>query len=223
MRIDAPALYQVFNPTDFVGEWTMDEVGRMVGALVGLSLPSDSRNLALTLRALDRAVFNSPVTLTPTLDLVAADATQRNGGFAMFGDVNGSLDYHLWALALSVGSRYKPRPMHTAGGYDVSSFYSLWQVGETVAAPAGSPAATATRYAHVKMLPRPAVHQMCEAFDIVVPDDTDLCKVASRWRFWRIAFQRQRRMPTLSGVQSVMVRVRAQGYHLPAWRLCVAS
>ena len=30
------------------------------------------------------------------------------------------------------------------------------------------------RYAHVKMLPDSAVHQMCEAFDIVVTDGTDL-------------------------------------------------
>ena len=91
----------------------------------------------------------------------------------MFGDVNDSLDYHLWALALSMGLRYKPRPMHTPGGYDVSSFYSLRQVGEIMAAPAGSPPAITTRYAQVKMLLRPAVHQMCEAFDIVVPDGSD--------------------------------------------------
>ena len=48
----------------------------------------------------------------------------------MVGDVNDSLDYHLWALALSMGLRYKSRPMHTPGGYDVSSLYSLRKVGE---------------------------------------------------------------------------------------------
>ena len=103
-------------------------------------------------------MFNSPVALTTTLDLVAADVTQGNGGFAMFGDVDDSLDYHLWALALSMGLRYKPRPMHTSGGYGVSSFYSLRKVGEIVAAPAGSPPAITPRYAQVKMLLRPAVH-----------------------------------------------------------------
>ena len=68
----------------------------------------------------------------------------------MYGGVNGSLDYYLWALALSMGSRYKPRPMHTAGGYDVSSFYSPRKVGEAVAAPAGSPVATTMRYAPIE-------------------------------------------------------------------------
>ena len=29
VRIDAPALYEIFNPTGLVGEWTMDEVGRV--------------------------------------------------------------------------------------------------------------------------------------------------------------------------------------------------
>ena len=132
------------------------EVGRVAGALVGLSLPSDSCNIAPTLTALDRAVFNAPVALTPTIDLVAADVTQGNGGFAMFGDVNDSLDYHLWALALSMGLRYKPRPMHTPDGYDVSSFYSLRQVGGIVAAPAGSPPAITTRYAQVKNVAPPS-------------------------------------------------------------------
>ena len=65
-RIEAAALYDVFNPTDFANEWTVIEVGRVAGALVGLSLPFDSCNLALTLIALDRAVFNSPVALAPT-------------------------------------------------------------------------------------------------------------------------------------------------------------
>ena len=91
-RIEAATLYDVFDPTDFDDEWAVDEVGRVAGALVGLSLPFDSCNLALTLTALDRAVFNSPVALTPTLDLVAADVTQGNGGFAMFGGVNDSLE-----------------------------------------------------------------------------------------------------------------------------------
>ena len=97
----------------------MKEVGRVAGALVGLPLPFDPGNIAPALTALDRAVFNAPVALTPTIDLVAADVTQGNGGFAMFGDVNDSLGYHLWALALSMGLRYKPRPMHTPDGYDV--------------------------------------------------------------------------------------------------------
>ena len=54
-----------------------------------------------------------------------------------------------------------------------STVYSPRQVGEMVAAPAGSPPAITARYAQVKMLLRPAMHQMCEAFDIVVPDGSD--------------------------------------------------
>ena len=46
-RIEAAALYEVFNPADFAKEWTGDEVGRVAGALVGLSLPFDLCNLAL--------------------------------------------------------------------------------------------------------------------------------------------------------------------------------
>ena len=131
VRVDAAALYDIFNPTDLGNEWAVDEVGRVAGALVGLSLPFDPGNLAPTLAALDRAVFNSPMALTQTPDLVAADVTQGNSRFAMLGDANSSLDYHLWALALSMGSRYKPRPMHTPGGYDASSCCCLRQVGET--------------------------------------------------------------------------------------------
>ena len=53
----------------------------MAGALVGLSLPFDPGNIAPTLTALDRAVFNAPVAITPPIDLVAADVTQGNGGW----------------------------------------------------------------------------------------------------------------------------------------------
>ena len=172
-RVEADALCEIFNPAGFVEEWAVDEVGRVADALVGLSLPFDLCNLAVTLTALDRAVFNANVPLTPTLDLVAADVTQGNGGFTVFGDVNDSLDYHPRALALSMGLRYKPRPMHTPGGYDVSGLYSLRKVGEIMAAPAGSPPAITKRYAQMKMFLRPAMSQMCEAFDIVVPDGSD--------------------------------------------------
>ena len=161
VQIDAPALYGIFNPVGLGNEWTVDEVGRVSNALVGLSLSFSAPNLSQTLRALDRAVFDSPVALTSTLDLAAADVAQGNNVFSMYGGVvNDSLDYHLWPLALSMGSRYKPRPMHTVAGYDSSSLYSLRQIRTTVVAPMGSTAATATRYAHVKLLPRSAAHQM---------------------------------------------------------------
>ena len=91
----------------------------------------------------------------------------------MFGDMNGSLDYHLWALALSMGLRYKPRPMHTPGGYDVSGFCSLRERLARQWLPRRGRRHRLRQDAHVKMLLLPAVHQMCEALDIVVPDGSD--------------------------------------------------
>ena len=91
--INAPALYGIFNPVGLGNEWPVDEVGRVADALVGLSLPFSAADLSQTLRALDRAVFNSPVALTSTLDLVAADVAQGNSEFAMYGDVTDLLDY----------------------------------------------------------------------------------------------------------------------------------
>ena len=87
-RVEADALCGIFNPTGFVKERAVSEVGRLAGALVGPFLPFGSCNIAPALTALDRAVvFNAPVALTPAIDLAAADLTQGNGGFAMFGDV----------------------------------------------------------------------------------------------------------------------------------------
>ena len=40
-RIEADALYEIFNPAGFTKEWTGDEIGRVADALVGLSLPFD--------------------------------------------------------------------------------------------------------------------------------------------------------------------------------------
>ena len=66
-----PALYDdICNPIGLGNEWTVDEVGRVSDALVGLTLPFSAADLSQTLRALDRAVFNSPAALTPTFDLV---------------------------------------------------------------------------------------------------------------------------------------------------------
>ena len=94
-----------------------------------------------------------------------------------------------------------------------------------MAAPAGSPAATTTRYAHVKMLPRSAMHQMCEAFDIVIPDGSDaqggvaLAILVDRLSASTPAADTFSRALG-DGAGTI---VRAQGYHLLAWRSCVAS
>ena len=141
----------------------------------------------------------------------------------MVGDVNDPLDYHLWALALTMGLRYKPRPMHTSGGYDASSFYSLRKIGEIMAAPAGSQPATTKRYAQVKMLLRPAMHQMCEAFDILVPGGSDAQSGIALAILEDRLYRRRHRRPAPSGALLVMVLVGTQGFHLHAWLSCEAS
>ena len=45
-RIEAAALYDVFNPTDFVKEWTVDQVGRVADALVGFCLFRSTRTIS---------------------------------------------------------------------------------------------------------------------------------------------------------------------------------
>ena len=89
-----------------------------------------------------------------------------NRGFALHGDVTNALDYHLWALALVMGTEYKARPMHTSASYDVSAFYSLRKAGQFRLPPAAAAAATVARYAETEFLGREAVKQMCDAFEI---------------------------------------------------------
>ena len=48
-RIEADALCEIFNPAGFTKEWTGDEIGRVAGALVGLSLPFDRSICAISL------------------------------------------------------------------------------------------------------------------------------------------------------------------------------
>ena len=53
---------------------------------------------------------------------MSADVANGNRGFALYGDVTNAFDYHLWALALVLGTEYKARPMHTSASFDVSAF-----------------------------------------------------------------------------------------------------
>jgi len=126
--------------------------------------------------ALDRAVFEGGYSGS-TSELVDADVSDGNRGFALHGDVANALDYHLSALlALVMGTAYKARPMHAAVSYNVSAFYCLRKVGQVRAPPAAAAAAAATvaRYAEVKLLGRVSVQQMCDAFGIAPLDAPEI-------------------------------------------------
>ena len=96
VRIETEDLSDVFDPTGFKDEWTLDEVERVVQALPGLQLSFDAADMTATIQSLDQLVFEKR-TKDSTSVLVDADVAQGNGGFALWGDVTGSLDYHLWA------------------------------------------------------------------------------------------------------------------------------
>ena len=93
IRIETDDLGDVFDPVGFKSEWTPGEVERVVQALPGLRLPFDAANVAESIEALDQAVFEARAKDT-TSSLVDADVDQGNGGFALWGDVTDSLDYH---------------------------------------------------------------------------------------------------------------------------------
>ena len=142
-----------------------------------MRLPFTVTNPAPTVMALDRAVFEGGYA-DSTSALVDADVSDGNRGFALHGDVTNALDYHLWALALVMGTEYKARPMHTSASYDVSAFYFLRKVGQTRPPPAAAAAATKARYAEVELLGRDSVKQMCDAFDVAPPEASGTGAVA---------------------------------------------
>ena len=139
----------------------------MTEALPNLHLPFAAANPAPTLMTMNRAVFEGGYS-DSTSDLVDADVADGNRGFALHGDVTNALDYHLWSLALVMGTEYKARPMHAPLAYDVPAMYRLRKVGQIPPPrpPAADSAATTARYAEVKLLERAAVQQMC---DMVIP------------------------------------------------------
>ena len=99
------------------------------------------------------------------------DVAQGNGGFALWGDVADSLDYHLWALSLIMGTPYRERPMHSRAAYDVTQLRYLRRVGEVQPAPYAACAATVQRCSKVKLLKRVYMMQMCDALQLVGPDE----------------------------------------------------
>ena len=170
VRIETDDLGDVFDPVAFKSEWTPGEVERVVQALPGLRLPFDAANVAESIEALDQAVFEARAKDT-TSSLVDADVDQGNGGFALWGDVTDSLDYHLWALSLILGTPYRERPMHTRSEYDVTQLRYLRRVGEVQPAPSGAGAAEVLRRGKVKILKRVYMIQLCDAFQLVCPGE----------------------------------------------------
>ena len=83
---------------------------RVSEAVPNLRLPFTAASPAPTLMALDHAVFEGRYTGS-TADLVDADdAVDGNRGFALHGDVaSAALGYHLWALALVMGTDYREK------------------------------------------------------------------------------------------------------------------
>ena len=144
----------------------------MTEAMPNMRLPFASTNPVPTVMALDRAVFEGGYSGS-TSELVDADVSDGNRGFALHGDVANALGYHLWALALVMETEYKARPMHTSVAYDVSAFYRLRKVGHVRPPPAAASAATVARYAEVKLLDRIVVRQMCDAFGIAPTDASE--------------------------------------------------
>ena len=106
ITIDADDLYTVFDPDGLSREWTVNEVLCVAEAMPNMRLPFAAANPAPTVMALDHAVFERRYT-DSTTDLVDADVADGNRGFALHGDVANALGYHLWALALVIGTDYK--------------------------------------------------------------------------------------------------------------------
>ena len=170
IRIEADDLGDVFDPVGFNSEWTPGEVERVVQALPGLRLPFDAANVTASIESLDQAVFEARAK-DSTSSLVDADVDQGNGGFALWGDVTDSLDYHLWALSLILSTPYRERPMHTRSDYDVTQLRYLRRVGEVQPAPSGACTAEVLRRGKVKILKRVYMMQMCDAFQLVGPGE----------------------------------------------------
>ena len=170
IRIEADDLGDVFDPVGFNSEWTPGEVERVVQALPGLRLPFDAANVTASIESLDQAVFEARAK-DSTSSLVDADVDQGNGGFALWGDVTDSLDYHLWALSLILSTPYRERPMHSRSAYDVTQLRYLRRVGEVQPAPHGACAAEVLRRGKVKILKRVYMMQMCDAFQLVGPGE----------------------------------------------------
>ena len=120
-------------------------------ALPELRPPWTKGDFGASMEPLDEAIFKAGIT-DSTTTLVDADVAAGNCAFGGSGDCENALDYHLWALALLLNTRYKVRPLHLNNSFDVTSLYKLRKLGHKLKPKSGSAKATEMRWAQVIFL-----------------------------------------------------------------------
>ena len=165
-EIDADDLYKVFDPVGLQKKWSVSEVARVVTALPDMHLPWKKGSPSSSMEALDEAVFKAGITDSTTA-LVDADVAAGNCAFGGSGDCENTLDYHLWALALLLNTRYKVRAVHLNNAFDVTSLYKLRKLGYSQKPSRGSTKATEMRWAQVIFLKKVHVAEILSALGLV--------------------------------------------------------
>ena len=99
-----------------------------------------------------------------TTSLVDADVAAGNCAFGGSGDCENSLDYHPWALALLLNTRYKVRAVNLNNAFDVmTSLYKLRKMGYTQKPSRGSSKAAEMRWAQVIFLKKAHMAEILSA------------------------------------------------------------
>ena len=161
--VEADNLYKVYDPVGLNEKWTIHEVARVVTALPELRLPWTKGNFGASMEPLDEAIFKAGI-IDSTTALVDADVAAGNCAFGGSGDCENALDYHLWALALLLNTRYKVRPLHLNNSFDVTSLYKLRKLGHTLKPKSGSTKATEMRWAQVIFFKKVHVAEILSAW-----------------------------------------------------------
>ena len=102
VTIGADDLCTAFDPDGLDKQWTANEVLRVTEAMPNMRLPFAAANPVPTVMALDRAVFEGGYT-DSTSELVDADVSDGNRGFALHGDMANALDFGLSLVGAGVG------------------------------------------------------------------------------------------------------------------------
>ena len=160
---EAEELYSVFDPVGLQSKWSIGEVARVVTALPDLYLPWKKGVASQSLAALDEAVFNAGIK-DSTASLVEADVAASNFAFGGAGDCENALDYHLWALALLLETRYKVRPVHLANAFDVTNLCKLRELGYSQKPPRVATKAAEMRWAQVIFFKKATIAEICSAW-----------------------------------------------------------
>ena len=161
--VEADNLYKVYDPVGLNEKWTIHEVARVVTALPELRLPWTKGDFGASMEPLDEAIFKAGIT-DSTTTLVDADVAAGNCAFGGSGDCENALDYHLWALALLLNTRYKVRPLHLNNSFDVTSLYKLRKLGHKLKPKSGSAKATEMRWAQVIFFKKVHVAEILSAW-----------------------------------------------------------